>query len=548
MVVNELVEIIKGKTADAHLDLLILLMIAASILPSFLHTIENYLSWLFWFFLEEKFTFLVLKKRGEIDVAVHEDPQHNNLFNKISENGVHRIQSFTDRQFYLMQNSIETIIAAAIIITFQWKIFLLIFIGTIPELITEIRYGRNVWGIHSGRAEIRRRYWDVSRHFNWLPSLVELKLFQNVSHFLSIIKSLFRAFRMEERRNERNKLTYQLLSLTLSNTVIAFATVWFIFQVVNGQLQLGTLWFIISSIGELRSSFSSLFSNLGRHYQDSLFVADVFKLLDLKPVVKKPRTGVALPARRTPEIIFRNMTFAYPNTNREVFKNFSLRIAPGEKIALVGINGAGKTTLVKLLCRFYDPQKGEIEINGHNLKTIDLNQWYSQLGILFQDYADYHFLVREAVAVGKTTVQESIRRIKRAAKASEADAFIEEWEKRYGQMLGKEFTGGIEPSIGQWQKLALARTFYRDPRILILDEPTSSIDAEAEAKIFERLEKLPKDRTVILISHRFSTVRHADHIVVIEDGIIKEQGTHEELLKHNSSYARLFRLQAKGYR
>jgi ATP-binding cassette subfamily B protein len=225
-----------------------------------------------------------------------------------------------------------------------------------------------------------------------------------------------------------------------------------------------------------------------------------------------------------------------------------LKITPGEKIALVGVNGAGKTTFVKLLCRFYDPDEGRIMIGGHDLKEIDLEGWYNQLGAIFQDYSRYHLIVKEAIAIGRSGQASSLEKVKEAAQASEADTFIEEWEKKYQSMLGKEFTEGIEPSIGQWQKLALARTFYRDPKIMILDEPTSSIDAEAEAKIFEKLELLPSDRTVILISHRFSTVRQADKIGVIMEKGLQELGTHQDLLKLNGTYAKLFNLQAKGYK
>ncbi|MDP3696554.1 MAG: ATP-binding cassette domain-containing protein, partial [Candidatus Taylorbacteria bacterium] len=281
--------------------------------------------------------------------------------------------------------------------------------------------------------------------------------------------------------------------------------------------------------------------------QDSFFVSDIFKLLDMKPVIKKSEKGIVLDSHKTFEIAFEHVTFVYPGTKKAVLKDFSLKISPGEKIALVGVNGAGKTTFVKLLCRFYEPDEGKITIDGHDLREIDLESWYSQLGAIFQDYSRYHFIVKEAIALGRTGNISSLEKVKEAAKASEADTFIEEWEKKYEQMLGKEFTEGVEPSIGQWQKLALARTFYRDPLVLILDEPTSSIDAEAEAKIFEKLEALPKDRTVILISHRFSTVRQADKIGVVEDGQLKELGSHEDLLKLNGTYARLFTLQAKGY-
>ena len=548
LLINELIKIAGSGGVSSYLFILVGVLILATLIPSILFTIQNYLSKLFWFFLEEKFETLVIQKKGEIDVAIHEDPQQKDLLNKVSEDGTWRVQNFVDRQFYIFQNVIEVIIASIILIFSQWWVFLIILIGTLPELIAEVVYGRMVWGIHTGRAETKRKYWELHSHFNSLPSLVELKLFQNTQHFLSTIKELFRNFQLEEKKNDKKKLIHQLIVLCFSQLVIAFAIVYFVLQVVKGNLLIGTLTFILASIGDLRQSLSGLFSNLGRQYQDSLFVTDIFRFLNLKPIIKKPEKGIVLNSRQTPEIAFEHVTFSYPGTKKTVLKDFSLKIAPGEKIALVGINGAGKTTFVKLLCRFYDPDEGRITIDGHDLKEIDLESWFNQLGAIFQDYARYHFIVKEAIAVGRTGVASSLEKVKEAAKASEADTFIEEWEKKYEQMLGKEFTEGTEPSIGQWQKLALARTFYRDPRILILDEPTSSIDAEAEAKIFEKLELLPKDRTVILISHRFSTVRQADKIGVVEEGGLKELGTHEDLLKLNGTYANLFTLQAKGYK
>jgi len=548
LLINELVKITGSGAVSSYLLLLVGVLILATLIPSVLFTIQSYLSKLFWFFLEEKFETLVIRKKGELDVATHENPEHKDLFNRVSEEGTWRVRNFIDRQFYIFQNVIEVTIASVILIFSQWWVFLVILIGTLPELIVEARYGRMVWGIHSGRAETKRKYWELHSHFNTLPSLIELKLFQNIPYFFSAIKELFQSFQLEEKKNEKKKLFSQLISLCFSQLVIAFAIVYFVFQVVKGNLLIGTLTFILASIGDLRQSLSGLFSNLGQQYQDSLFVTDIFKMLGLKPSVEKPKKGIVLDPQKTPEIIFENVTFSYPGTKTAILKNFSLEIAPGEKIALVGINGAGKTTFVKLLCRFYDPDQGKIIIGGHDLRELDLESWYNQLGAIFQDYARYHFIVKEAIAMGRTGTASSLEKVKEAAQASEADIFIEEWEKKYEQMLGKEFTEGVEPSIGQWQKLALARTFYRAPSILVLDEPTSSIDAAAEAKIFEKLESLPRDRTVILISHRFSTVRQADKIGVIEEGELKELGTHEDLLKLDGTYANLFNLQAKGYK
>lgn len=548
LLINELVKIAGNGIITSKLILFIIFAVSASFLPSIMLKIQDYISKIFYFLLEEKFDILILNKKGEIDIASHEDPKQRDLLNKIKENGVWRIQNFIDRQFYILQNIIEAVIASIILIFFKWWIFLILIIGTLPEFIVELKYGEHIWNIHTAKAEVRRKYWDLHSYFGSIGSIIELKLFQNTGYFVLQIKELLANFLNEQRIEEKKKILNQLWSTLLSQFSIAFAVVFFIIEVVNGNLLIGTLVFVIASVSDLRRSLSSLFNNLGRQYQDGLFVTDVFKFLDIKAALKKPEKGIILNPNKTPEIVFENVDFAYPETEKLTLKNFSLKITPGEKLALIGVNGAGKTTLIKLLSRFYDPTRGRILINGNDLKTVDLESWYTMLGAIFQDYSHYHFVVKDAISIGRTSEEQKIEKVKDAAMASEADIFIKEWEKSYNQMLGKEFTEGIEPSIGQWQKLALARTFYRDPKILILDEPTSSIDAEAEAKIFERLEALPKDRTVILISHRFSTVRHADKIAVLENGELKELGKHEELLHKNGIYARLFNLQAKGYK
>jgi len=548
LLVNNLVRIKQLHTPETIIAWSLVFLASALFLPALFNILEFYFFKLFWFFLEEKFELMIIRKKGEMDVAAHEDPKLNDLFNKVKENGLWRIQNFSDRQFYIFQNILEILFAASILFFASPFLLLVLVAGTVPELISEVKYGREVWGIHGSRAEIRRRFWDLRFHFDQLPSLIELKLFRNVNYFMNLIKNLFRSFQSEQKAAERSRMFSQIATLSISEVTVIGAIVWLVFEVTRGHFQVGTLTFLLASIGDLRQSLSGFFSNLGKQYQDGLFVKDVFTFLDIKPVIYTKVEGHIINPNKTPNIFFDNVTFRYPDTKQAVLKNFSLRIAPGEKVAIVGANGAGKTTLVKLLCRFYDPDKGKILIDGHDLKNIDLESWYKKLGVLFQDYSNYHFIVKEAIALGKSEKAISLPAVKSAARASEADSFISEWDKMYDQMLGKQFSEGVEPSIGQWQKLALARTFYRDPRILILDEPTSSVDAEAEAKIFQKLEALPKNRSVILISHRFSTVRQASKICVIKDGELRELGSHEELVKLGKIYARLFKLQAKGYR
>ncbi len=548
LLINNLVKDAGTGILDPAIIWLTAIVILATLIPSLLSAVRDYLLKTFWLFMEAQFDTMVIKKKGEIDIAVHEDPQKQDLFNRVKEEGTWRLRSFIDREFFILQNVLEAVIAAAIIFFFRWWIFLILLAGTIPELWVEAKYGREVWSIHAIRSERRRKYWSLRWQFEELAHLVELKLFQNAGYFLAQIKELFHSFQAEQRRNEQKRLHREMIALIVSQAAIAFATVYFILEVVNGGLMIGTLVFVLASIAGLRQALGGLFMNLGQQYQDSLFVTDIFKLLDIQPVLAKPVAGFVLPRDQTPEIVFENVSFAYPGTDKIVLKDFSLTIKPGEKVALIGANGAGKTTIVKLLCRFYDPIKGRILIGGHDIREIDIESWYRILGALFQDYSHYNFLVKDVIALGRTEFPLAMNQVKNAARSSEADIFIEEWKNKYEQMLGKDFTGGIEPSIGQWQKLAIARAFYRNARVLILDEPTASIDAEAEAKIFDRLESETQGKTVILISHRFSTVRHATQIAVLENGRLKELGTHEKLLKKKGLYARLFNLQAKGYK
>ncbi|MCK5286164.1 MAG: ABC transporter ATP-binding protein [Candidatus Pacebacteria bacterium] len=546
-ILDELVSLSGEGVLSESIIYLIVIYLLLNILIPLIIRFKNYLENIQWFFLEEKFEMDLINKKGSIDIATREDPKENDLIQKVTENGVMRCQNFNERTFLILENFTSVIVASAILVFFNKYIFFAILIGTIPGLIVEIKYAKDVWSIQNSKAETKRRFWNLKEHFQNAGNAVELKIFQNTNFFSKSIQKLFKNFLSEQKKNEDKKFKYVFFAQLLIQIIIAVSVLWFIVQVVYGAITIGALSFAVASINRLRGSLTALFSRFGRQYQSSLFITDYFKFLDKKEVIKEPERGVKLDKNKVPEIIFENVSFAYPNTKKKILKNFSLKINKGDKVALVGINGAGKTTFVKLLCRFYDPTEGRILINGVDLKEINLNTWYRQLGVLFQDYAQYHFLVKDSIAIGDTSKKTQIEKVKESAKAGEADIFIEEWEENYDQMLGKHFTGGVEPSIGQWQKLALARVFYRDPKVLILDEPTSSIDAEAEAKIFERIEKISKKRSMILISHRFSTVRRADRIVVIDGGKIIENGTHEELMEVNGQYAKLFNLQAEKY-
>lgn len=523
-----------------------LLFIITGLLMSVIYAFGDYLEKKFWFLTEFLVNKSVAEKKITLDIATQESPSFNDLFQRINDQK-HRVQNFTFQYYYLVSGLIEVVVSIVIISYSSWFITILLLLGTLPELYIGARFGKEVWDIHSANAELRRRFWDLESHVYSLSSITELTLFRNAKKFVNMILQLLRTFHDAELKKEQERLVRIVLSVIISYAAISFAIYHFTTLVMQDVMQVGTFVFMLTAVLELRSGLSSLFRSMGRQLGDNNFVTDVFHFLDIKPSIDYPSRGIILPTGKTPSIEFRDVRFTYPNANHESLKGISLTIRSGEKIALVGVNGAGKTTFTKLVCRLYDPSSGGVFLDGVNIKDIDIASWHDALGVLFQQYAHYRFPVEESIAMGRNG-EISEDELLSASKRAQSHEFIKNYKHGYKQMLGREFGGGVEPSIGQWQKLALARVLYRNPRVYILDEPTASVDPEAEANMFESLKKLPKDRTVILISHRFSTVRHADRIIILDGGVITEQGSHEELMAHNGTYAKLFRLQAEGYK
>ena len=328
-------------------------------------------------------------------------------------------------------------------------------------------------------------------------------------------------------------------------TLIGYLQVFVIF--FTKTITIGNVTFYLGTIDSFYTGVERFFKEFAIYRDYILKVKDVYDFFKLEPSVKDGE--VELPRFDTPPAIdIKNISFHYPNNKSNVLEDFSLSIQSGEKIAIVGENGAGKSTLVKMLARIYDPQAGDILINGRNLKEVRINDWYKNLGVLFQDFNFYGELdVKENIHIGKSVKPMDMQKVKEAAESADADAFIEKYPEKYNTVMSERFKGGIQPSKGQKQKIAIARFFYRDAPVAIFDEPTSAIDAESEYKIFNKIYKFFDNKTVIIISHRFSTVRNADRILVLDQGRIVEQGSHKELLEMNGKYAEAFRKQAEGY-
>jgi ATP-binding cassette subfamily B protein len=387
------------------------------------------------------------------------------------------------------------------------------------------------------------RYLGVSKE-----SAKELKVFGLNKHLTDRFARLSDQIYVENVRLAKRRFLASSF-LTLLTTVGYYGGyIYIIYQTLAGRLSVGTLQFLAGAIAGASMNLQSIFSTFSSIADQSLFLSDLLSFLELRPTVRSKENGLLCPRPIRKGIEFRNVSFAYPGTSRLVLKDLNLHLAHGERIALIGENGEGKTTIVKLLMRLYDPTKGEIQLDGIDLREYDLEDYTSQVAVIFQDFMRYDMTARENIAIGRITETENLPSIVTAARKSMAEEVIRKLHRGYEQMLGRRFEGGVDLSGGEWQKVALARAYLRQAQVLILDEPTASLDARSEHEVFRRFAELTEDKLSLLISHRFSTVRMADRIIVLEKGQISEQGRHEELITNGGRYAEMFDMQASNYR
>ncbi len=483
-------------------------------------------------------------KKTELDIQTVEDPAFNDLMTRVRENN-HRLRGLVDWIFYTVSKAVQVGIAIAVIATYAWWIAIIFFAALLPNLYVKIKFGKKVWGIWDAKASVKRRYYEAERHFKSASYMIESRVFGTGRYFVNMIKGLLGEFNHEVHVNENRRTKFVVATTLIAFSANAAVLLYLMNDIIAATLQIGTFTFILYAVVSLQSEIGSFFNGISHIKTDSLFVADHFKFMDTPEALPK---GTNRLSDETPEIEFKGVGFSYPNSEQRVFEDLNFTIKKGEKIAIVGVNGAGKTSLTKLLMRFYDPTEGQVLIGGMDARNIDLDAYYRKIGYLSQEYDRYRMSVKEAIAVGDVNRPVNMHDVIDASQKAGSDEFIKSWKGDYESNLGREFEGGVEPSIGQWQKLALARLFYRDPQIWILDEPTASIDSVAEMEIFQELEKLPDDKTVILISHRFNTVKNADKIMVLEHGKIKEFGSHEKLMKiPGGVYRKLFTSQKDSF-
>jgi len=448
-------------------------------------------------------------------------------------------------------DAIVKVLTAIIVLLPIFPIFIpLIAISVIPAYYFGNVSRKKLWPFFSTkRTAVLRITEYVKNLLSQDGTSKEAAIFRTGSVLLQKVEAEQRRFFREFNKTNNPLVKKILWSNFLQLFIFIYTQYVNIVAVLNKTLGIGQFALAFQQTLNLTTGFQAIMDMFSSVMMRTQMIEKFYDFLEYKPTIVSSSSSVDLsPSPLPPVIEFRNVSFRYPKTERDILKNFSLIIKPGEKIALVGENGAGKTTIIKLLLRFYDATNGEILIDGVNIKELSLEQWHKHIGALFQDFIKYQFTFRENVSFGNLEEKNKEELLKDAISKSGAADYLKNLPDGLDQVLGKMFDRGIDLSGGQWQKLALARAFFRNAPLLILDEPTSAIDAKAEYEIFENVQKLQKDKTVIIISHRFSTVRNADRILVLDGGKIIEEGSHEKLMKENGLYAELFNLQAKGYK
>lgn len=493
---------------------------------------------------------MVLDKANTLDMEQFENSEYYDTLRHATEEASYRPATMITQTFDLLRTFMTLCSMLFLIAHLAWWLILVALIIPIPSFISSSRYGWKDYMLARRQSPERRMQSYYTQMLTVDQHIKEVRLFNLGDFFLGRFKENAEKLFEETKRTLLPRATYNTLWSLLTIAANSAIYLYIALQAVLRLITFGQLSKYVTAANSAGQSFQSILDGVTDTYEDSLFVDQLFEYLAYEPKVVSPEhpVPVVLPAQNGGlDIEFRNVSFTYPGKQEAALKGVSFVLHAGETGALVGSNGAGKTTLVKLLTRLYDPDEGEILLGGHNIKEYDTRDLREQIGVIFQDFVRYHMTASDNIGIGRVSQIEERAQIITAAQKSGAASTIERLTNGYDAMLGRWFEKGVELSGGQWQKIALARAFMRNAPLLILDEPTSALDAEAEYEIFTRFRALTGGKTALFISHRFSTVRLADRIFVLEHGTITESGSHSELIALGGRYAELFNLQASAY-
>ena len=488
----------------------------------------------------------IIKKTAELNLSQLEDSE---FYDKLE-----RARQQTTRRVGLMSNVLtqgEDIIVIISLLTgvvaFEPWLIILLVVSVVPTIINEIKFSGTSYSLARSWTQERREL-DYLRYAGASDvTAKEVKLFGLSGYLADRFKNLSDKYYLQSKKLAKQRAGWGSLFNVIGTGAYYGAYVFIVFRTVAGVFTLGDLTFLSGSFNRLRSKLQGFFTRFTQITESALYLQDYFEFLDLSFSEENKGQKLPLPKKIQKGFEFRNVGFKYPKSKKWVVRHVNFDLKAGEKMAFVGENGAGKTTLIKLLLRFYEPTEGEILLDDKPVKDYDQTEYQQYFGVIFQDFVKFELTLKENIAMGEISAIDNKERLDVAAEKSLASEVISEMPFGYEQQLGKRFKHGKDLSGGQWQKIAIARAYMKDAEVLILDEPTSALDARAETEAFQRFIQLTEGKTAVIISHRFSTVRIADRIMVLKNGAVLELGTHEELMANDQLYAELFNLQAAGY-
>jgi len=489
----------------------------------------------------------VMKHASELDLTAYEDPIFYDRLERARVQATDRLVMIQSIGRLELQFITAVGWSVAVMLYSPWLMLLLI-AAVLPAFIGETHFAFLGYAKHFRQTPIKRQLDYLRQAGATKEAAKELKLFNLSRFFTDRFAKLSDIVYEQDVDLARKRLGIGSVLSIISTGGYYGAYAYVIWRTLLGKWGIGTFYFLTAAILNASSNIQQVLSTLSGIADQALFLTDLLAFFEMKPTIQSKPNAIPAPRPIRQGFEFRNVSFVYPGTERLVLDHLNFRLSPGERVALIGENGQGKTTIVKLITRLYDPTEGEILLDGVDLREYDLEDLYREIGVIFQDFMRYEMTARENIAVGKIEELEDLRALQTAAKKSLADEVIARLSRHYDQMLGRRFEGGVDLSGGEWQKIALARAYLRNAQLLILDEPTAALDARSEYEVFQRFAELTTGKMALFISHRFSTVRMADRIVVLESGRIAEEGTHELLTRMGGRYAEMFELQAASYR